>query len=512
MMLAKRFAALIATLIGRRHRLWPALLVVGLAIVPLATRPLSVDAAVLQVCPSGCLFTTIQGALAAASNGDEIDIAAGTYSGGFTITQNVNLVGAGAAATIINGGAPVVTIAQGVLASIADLTVTGGNYSFSGGGIANLGGSLTVLRSIIRNNHADQEGGGIQSVPGGHLYLESSAIVDNTAGGGGGGIASFGALLSIDASLITGNTAVTDGGGVVAEVATSNGAVTGAAIFSNTTVSGNQAVRDGGGVITNGPLSLIASTITGNTANASGGGLYNALTTGVVSIEDSIFTANHADQLGGGILNGGQIAMRNSAMRDNTASGPGGGMYNLGSVAVLDSNIVGNQAGTNGGGIASPGTLDLEGSVVTGNKAGRNGGGLTTSGAVTQMTISDSRITSNTAQGAGGAVFNFAGTVAVRNTLIVGNGSPIGGAIANAGTLTLTDVTVRGNSGVDGAGLFMFGGQATATNGQVTENNASDSGGGIYLLRGTVQLTNAGVRRNTPNNCFPLNSVPGCAG
>lgn len=64
------------------------------------------SAATLTVCPSGCAFSQIAPALAAAGNGDTIAIGAGSYAGGFTIAKNVRLVGAGAGVTTINGGGP----------------------------------------------------------------------------------------------------------------------------------------------------------------------------------------------------------------------------------------------------------------------------------------------------------------------------------------------------------------------------------------------------------------------
>src|SRR5881394_2900317 len=71
------------------------------------------SAATLTVCPSGCAFSQIAPALAAASSGDTIQIAAGTYNGGFTVTKSINLLGAGAASTTISGGGPVLSIVPG---------------------------------------------------------------------------------------------------------------------------------------------------------------------------------------------------------------------------------------------------------------------------------------------------------------------------------------------------------------------------------------------------------------
>jgi hypothetical protein len=57
------------------------------------------------VCESGCDHTTIQAAITAASAGDTIQVAAGTYSGNVTINKNIILRGAGAATTVIVGNA-----------------------------------------------------------------------------------------------------------------------------------------------------------------------------------------------------------------------------------------------------------------------------------------------------------------------------------------------------------------------------------------------------------------------
>ena len=89
------------------------------------------SAATLSVCPSGCPYTQLAPALAAADDGDTIRIGPGTYDGGVTIDVSVRLVGAGASRTIIRGGGPVVTIGEfGAVAeptvSIEGVTITGG--------------------------------------------------------------------------------------------------------------------------------------------------------------------------------------------------------------------------------------------------------------------------------------------------------------------------------------------------------------------------------------------------
>jgi hypothetical protein len=57
----------------------------------------------------GC-YATIQAAVDAAEDGDTIEVGPGTFAGGVAITKNLHLVGAGAGATTIEGGGPVLTI------------------------------------------------------------------------------------------------------------------------------------------------------------------------------------------------------------------------------------------------------------------------------------------------------------------------------------------------------------------------------------------------------------------
>src|SRR5215475_8149493 len=57
-------------------------------------------------------FPTLAAALAAAHDGDTVQLGPGVYKGGVTIDASINLVGAGANRTIIKGGGPVVTIGE----------------------------------------------------------------------------------------------------------------------------------------------------------------------------------------------------------------------------------------------------------------------------------------------------------------------------------------------------------------------------------------------------------------
>ena len=148
----------------------------GLVLVPAVAVLLLVgvrqaSAATLNVCQSGCPYTQLAPALAAAHSGDTITIGPGTYAGGVTIDVSVKLAGAGPGATVISGGGPVLTIGVAGAASeptvtIDGVTVTGGvaignltPSSGRGGGIyipraagPSTGATVTIRNSVIRGN------------------------------------------------------------------------------------------------------------------------------------------------------------------------------------------------------------------------------------------------------------------------------------------------------------------------------------------------------------------------
>jgi hypothetical protein len=246
------------------------------------------SAATLQVCPSGCSFTTIAGALAAAANGDTIGIAAGTYAGGVTVDKNVTLRGEGADQTTISGGGRVVTVARGVSATIKRVTITGGNTDF-GGGIFNRG-TLRLKESTVSGNTASDNGGGIFNSFG-TLTLQESTVSGNTAGRTGGGIVNggtTGGTVTLQDSTVSGNTADT-GGGI-------SNVTSGTLTLKESTVSGNTASLFGGGILNLGTLTLQESTVSGNTTTGGlgfGGGIFNDF--GTVTLQESTVSGNTPD-------------------------------------------------------------------------------------------------------------------------------------------------------------------------------------------------------------------------
>ena len=151
--------------------------------------------------------------------------------------------------------------------TINDLAINNGNVlgTERGGAIRNLG-NLTLNRSSIRGNRAENNGGGINNAPGAVMVINDSTIAGNEVQGGSAGVT---------------------GGGISNE---------GSLTIRNSTISGNTSSNDGGGIGNIGTLNLDSVTVTGNTASgaslgAFGAGVYNG-GFGSLATRNSILAGN----------------------------------------------------------------------------------------------------------------------------------------------------------------------------------------------------------------------------
>ena len=279
-------------------------------------------------------FDNIQAAVDAASDGDEIIVAPGTYTS--TADEVVDMLGkeiwlhssGGAEVTIIDGE----ETRRGILCDnsetpntiIEGFTITNG-YSgsgvdyYHGGGMYNVNSSPTLTDCIFTNNIATNWGGAMCNY-GSSPTLTTCTFTDNTADNGGGiQNASFSNPTLTDC-IFTNNIAANRGGGMRNDY-DSNPTLT------TCTFTGNSATIRGGGMENSGgSTTLTTCTFTSNSAD-SGGGMYN--TSGNNStLTDCIFTNNTAISNGGGMLNvGSNPTLSYCTFTDNTAD-YGGGMYN----------------------------------------------------------------------------------------------------------------------------------------------------------------------------------------
>jgi predicted outer membrane repeat protein len=162
-------------------------------------------------------------------------------------------------------------------------------------------------------------------------------------------------------------------------------------------------------------LTLISSTVSGNTALNAGGGISNISGYGSLTLTNSTVSGNStvdgdtaAIGSGGGIIHFsvyGNLTLTNSTVSGNTARGGGGGIYSTvhhGTIALINSTVSGNIASDrSGGGISSYtyyfGNMTLTNSTVSDNRASLGGAGVYTGGygwgttAVTNTIIGDNQ-------------------------------------------------------------------------------------------------------------------------
>ena len=249
----------------------------------------------------------------AVAGADSITLPAGTYTssipgtgenaaatGDLDMTGNLNINGAGAASTIIDGGGidRVFEVRPGATVEIDGVTVRNGKPGAGGtggGGISNQG-TMTLTNSTVTSS-TDGIGGGIYNH--GTMTVNSSTVSGNSGAGGvyssadglGGGIFNDGTM-TINRSTVSGNTAPgvywfsPGGGGIFNNIP-------GSMTLTNSTVSGNAA---GTGVVNlSSSLTIESSTVSGNTGNTGygGGGVLNFSWTAIATT--SVFSSTIAE-------------------------------------------------------------------------------------------------------------------------------------------------------------------------------------------------------------------------
>ncbi len=286
---------------------------------------------------------------------------------GCTFTNNTTT------GTGINGtGGSAIHSRSGVV-TINNSTFTGGTTLGGGGGLRFEDGVNSITNSTISNNTSGSAGnasggGGIFSNS--ELTLTNSTVSNNTANGDtlGGGIRNV-FRLTLNNSIVTGNTATRGGGGIHAEGPGSAGEFTN---ITNSTISNNIGNTGSTSGITEG----------------NGGGIYvgsvmtATITDSTISGNFIRFAATPNPLLqgnGGGIFSDGAVTLTNSTVSGNIADTSGGGIYDghpggvTDIVTLISSTIVNNRA-SNAGGVenrntAGNGAVNIRNTIIANNIA-----------------------------------------------------------------------------------------------------------------------------------------------
>ncbi|AKS40438.1 choice-of-anchor Q domain-containing protein [Wenzhouxiangella marina] len=271
--------------------------------------------------------------------------------------------------------------------------------------------------------------------------------------------------------------------------------------LANLTITGGHSPAElpgraghGGGVLSYARiLELDGITISGNTADHSGGGVWHdpALPGGVLLGRDCVVNANVAGRATNGL--GGGIGVRNSAISINAC-------------AFVDNQVGDAGYGGNGGGLAiqqSSLTGVVDSLFVNNTATYGSGGGLHFEGSESQVYLAGNFISNNLADLRGGGIYLDEQTQAGQNPAVLelldndflqNRSYAAGGGlslIAGPGRIDLSDSRLLENQSINGAGgeLQLTGTDLDWFGGSISSNLASGFGGGLYLRSSDNALT-----------------------
>ena len=167
--------------------------------------------------------------------------------------------------------------------------------------------------------------------------------------------------------------------------------------------------------------------------------------------------------------------------------------------------------------------------ITGGNGTGTNntgflnsGGGISIDGFGTNLVLSNSAVSRNSAQNAGGGIYNVAGALTLINSTISENSANGGGGIlTNGGKLTIANSTISNNTATGlnytAGGIDFTGGNTadlinvTITNNRLTTTDCTTCGGGIWNSNGgyVINLRNTIVAGNSVANTSSSPDIQG---
>lgn len=366
--------------------------------------------------------------------------------------------------------------------TLENLKITGGKVNNSGG-IYIISGNLTLKKCAVTKNESSDGGGGIQ-FDGENLIVEDSEISGNNGDPGGIWVMEDSAQTKIKNSNIKNNVARSGGGLKLAGESTIEGC----------DISGNKAESGvGGGLIlafNNKSCIIKNSVISNNTAGESGGGIY--INGGTLSLESGAAIGEKLDPdvAGNDISKVATSTDFGNKSTDTSYSRVGAGLYvRYGTVNMSEgAYICKNYTSSYGGGVyVSPeGKFNMSGGVIGWNFS-RMGGGIIADGADDDS----SNYSVLNISGKAKICYNKAGFTSVQGC--TGRG---------AGIFACGDLNISGNAEIfgnyaekSGAGIHLEK-KLVMTGGSAHDNEAETDGAGIYIYSGEAELSSCTIKAN----------------
>jgi CSLREA domain-containing protein len=269
----------------------------------------------------------------------------GALTGDLDILDDLTIIGAGANDTFINANNldRVFEMLNSSQVRLVRLTARGGNSGTTAGGNTRISGGTTLTLEFVRiSDTAVGTSAALYVISGATLNIYTSRIENNLSGG----------------IFVQGDAAV---------------------VVYNSSISGNvNAVGSGAGLSSGGTVTLVNSTLSGNSAGFSGGAIHSSGTFNLYNVTVAQNTGGTSGVAGSGAgisLVGGTAVLRNSIVADNVLVTSGPSVDCSGTIVSEGYNLIETQTGCT---ITGDTTTNILGQDPMLDVLGGNGGGTQT--------------------------------------------------------------------------------------------------------------------------------------